>query len=144
MEAKIFFDLFWLPSVNEVWGKVIFSVACVKNSVHRGRVPGRVHPLAGTPLQAGTPPKVHSPWSSACWEIRATSGRYASYWNAFLFFDIFRFRASFRSVWMDLKRKLDSVVFLYKKFSMDHLQAASSVRMLNVYLCLNSRAISCI
>ena len=25
------------------------------------------------------------PWSSACWEIRATSGRYASYWNAFLF-----------------------------------------------------------
>ena len=33
----------------------------------------QVHPLAGTPP------------SSACWEIRATSGRYASYWNAFLF-----------------------------------------------------------
>ena len=28
--------------------------------------------------------QVHPP-SSACWEIRATSGRYASYWNAFLF-----------------------------------------------------------
>ena len=32
-----------------------------------------------TPLWAGTPPG-----SSACWEIWATSGRYASYWNAFL------------------------------------------------------------
>ena len=35
---------------------------------------GRYTPLAGTP-----------PGSSACWEIQATSGRYASYWNAFLF-----------------------------------------------------------
>ena len=25
-----------LPPANEVWGKVIFSVACVKNSVHSG------------------------------------------------------------------------------------------------------------
>ena len=32
-----------------------------------------------TPLGADTPPH------SACWEIRATSGRYASYWNAYLF-----------------------------------------------------------
>ena len=36
--------------------------------------PGRYTPSAGTP-----------PGSSACWEIRATSGRYASHWNAFLF-----------------------------------------------------------
>ena len=81
------------------WGKVTFSVACVKNSVHRGGgkyldmypheqvppwqvhpsgrytpSPEQVHPSAGTP-----------PGSSACWEIRATSGRYASYSNAFLF-----------------------------------------------------------
>ena len=27
-----------------------------------------------------------TPWSSACWEIRSTSGRYASYLNAFLFY----------------------------------------------------------
>ena len=26
----------FLPPANEVWGKVIFSEACVKNSVHRG------------------------------------------------------------------------------------------------------------
>ena len=42
----------------------------------------QVHPPGpGTlPLGPGTPPG-----SSACWEIRATSGQYASYWNAFLF-----------------------------------------------------------
>ena len=46
----------------------------------------RYTPRAGTPQTRytsgpGTPP----PGSIACWEIRATSGRYASYWNAFLF-----------------------------------------------------------
>ena len=42
--------------------------------------PDQVHPLwtRYTPLDQ-VPPQ-----SSACWEIRATSGRYASYWNAFL------------------------------------------------------------
>ena len=48
-------------------------------TLRSGTPPRQVHPLAGTP-QAGTTPR-----SSACWEIRATSGRYASYWNAFLF-----------------------------------------------------------
>ena len=114
------------------WGKVIFSVACVKNSVHSGGstwagtpcryTPRQVHPQTGTPhprqvhLTPGryTPWQVHppgrytpwagsplgkythpldrytlqagtSPQSSACWEIWATSRRYTSYWNAFLF-----------------------------------------------------------
>ena len=59
--------------------------------------PGQVYPLTGTspsgrytPQQvhplAGTPPWQVHPSSSACWEIRATSGRYASYWNAFLYY----------------------------------------------------------
>ena len=38
-----------------------------------GTPSGRYTPRAGTPSR-----------SSACWEIRATSGRYASYWNVFL------------------------------------------------------------
>ena len=51
-----------------------FTPVC--HSVHGGGgVPGQVHPQTRYP-----PP----PRSSACWEIRATSGRYASYWNAFL------------------------------------------------------------
>ena len=64
-------------------------------------VPGQVHPPGrSTPRQvhpkAGTPPprQVHpldryTPRSSACWEIRATSGRYSSYWNAFLCLNYF-------------------------------------------------------
>ena len=49
--------------------------------------PGQVHPPRQLhPLGRYTPQQVHPPGSSACWEIRATSGRYASYWNAFLFY----------------------------------------------------------
>ena len=46
-------------------------------------------PRAGTLPQQGTPPGRYTaqagtlPLSSACWEIRATSGRYSSFWNAF-------------------------------------------------------------
>ena len=40
-------------------------------------------PRTGTTPWAGTPPGQVPP--GACWEIRATSGRYASYWNAFLY-----------------------------------------------------------
>ena len=52
----------------------------------------QVHPLGpSTPRTRDTPQdQVHpTPPSSACWEIRATSGRYASYWNAFLSRSIF-------------------------------------------------------
>ena len=101
----------FLPPANEVWGKVIFSVACVKNSVHRGGTSSGT-PQVGTPNPPGqVPPWSHTPWAftplgmytphrytpgqvhppgrytprtSTCWEIWATSGRYASYWNAFL------------------------------------------------------------
>ena len=53
-------------------------------STPRGQVhpPGQVHPRQVPPGQ------VHNPGSSACWEIWVTSGRYASYWNAFLFYRI--------------------------------------------------------
>ena len=63
----------YLPPANKVWGKVIFSVACVKNSVHRGGevpghvTPGQVHPQVGNsgqvpPLGRLTSPgQVHPP-----------------------------------------------------------------------------------
>ena len=66
----------FLPPENEVWDKVIFSVACVKNSVHGG---------GSASVHAGIPPPEDTPLRSACWEIRSPSGRYASYWNAILF-----------------------------------------------------------
>ena len=85
---SLLLELCSLPLANEVWGKVIFFTClsvCSWGSTWTGT------PLVGTPPwqvqppwqvdpPAGTPP-----WSSACWEIRSTSGRYASYWNAFLF-----------------------------------------------------------
>ena len=42
-------------------------------------------PGADTRPRSSTPPKQAPPQSSAYWEIRPTSERYASYWNAFLF-----------------------------------------------------------
>ena len=49
----------------------------------RGRHP---FPVSRHPLEADTlPGNRHPPRSSACCEIRATSGRYASYWNAILY-----------------------------------------------------------
>ena len=72
------------------WGKVIFSETCVKNSVHKwGSAPlhAGIHAPRSTPLQEQPPatPRSRHPQRSACWEIRATSGLYESYWNAFLF-----------------------------------------------------------
>ena len=67
----------------------------------------RRHPLPGTRGR-------HHPRSSACWEIRATSGRFASYWNAYFIggsrggvrdarppwaSKFFRFHAVFGKIW---------------------------------------------
>ena len=66
----------FLPSANEVWGKVIFSEACVKNSVHGGSTWAGTLPRTrytpqnrytlpgpGTPPRPGTPfqDQVHPP-----------------------------------------------------------------------------------
>ena len=51
---------------------------------HRTRHSPDQVPPEQTPPIADTPPGADTPRSSACWEIRSTSGRYASYWNAIL------------------------------------------------------------
>ena len=43
------------------------------------------HPLEQTPPRSRHPPGADTPQHSAYWEIQATNGRYASYWNAILF-----------------------------------------------------------
>ena len=67
----------------------IFTPVC--HSVHRGGVPGQVPPGQVHPPGRYTPQTRYNlpAGSSACWEIRATSGRYASYGNAFLFTFVF-------------------------------------------------------
>ena len=52
----------FLPPTNEVWGKVIFSVACVKNSVHGGWGVGLPQCMLGYPPPTTIPPRSsHSP-----------------------------------------------------------------------------------
>ena len=41
-------------------------------------------PPQGDPPARQTPLERQNPLRSACWEIRSTSGRYVSYWNAIL------------------------------------------------------------
>ena len=68
----------------------IFTPVC--HSVHRGVLPqcmlGYHHPPRTRHPPGADPPGTRHPppeQSRACWEIRSTSGRYASYWNAILF-----------------------------------------------------------
>ena len=112
----------FLPPANEVWGKVIFSVACVKNSVHREGVPA-----AGGCLLRGVPGRGVSPpgqclvegcllpgsaWSQGglvlgrCAWLRtprtATSagGTHPTGMHS-CFFDLFRFRVCVRTMCTD-------------------------------------------
>ena len=108
------FYCFYRPQRS--WGKVMFLHMCVilftgggSASVHAGILPPRTRPpweqtpQIPTAMHAGiAPPRDllqgmlgyhlqcmlgwHPPLHSACWEVRSTSGRYASYWNAILVF----------------------------------------------------------
>ena len=61
---------------------------------HTPPPPGSRHPPEADtpPPQKHTPPRSRPPLEAdppphkACWEIRSTHGRYASYWDAFLFY----------------------------------------------------------
>ena len=82
------------------WGKVVFlhvSVTLFTGGLPhcmlgytpgtRGRHPaGADPPRADTPSTGADPPSTrHPPQHRACWEMRPTSGQYASYWNTILF-----------------------------------------------------------
>ena len=82
--------MYFITVRNRSYRKVMFSQACVKNSVRGG-----VHPLFRPPRTHTQTPWAHTPWvdippgrplpplDGHC------SGRYASYWNAFLFITTF-------------------------------------------------------
>ena len=83
---------------QQSWGKVMFvhvSVILFTGGCLPQCMLGYTHPLGRhlpwvgppgrhAPIPGQTPPG-QTPPHSACW-IRSTSGRYASYWNAILFF----------------------------------------------------------
>ena len=63
---------------------ILFCLSACWDTPPRKQTPpsGSRHP----PQEANTPAgSRHPPLRSACWEIRPTSGRYAYYWNAYLF-----------------------------------------------------------
>ena len=75
-----------LPAATKLWPRKCFY-RCV--SVHRGGVClsacwDAIPPDGGTPPGPGRPPPDGEPPREADSSIRSTSGRYASYWNAFL------------------------------------------------------------
>ena len=96
VEVEVFFHTivqsFYRPQTK--FAKVMFLHLSVSHSVHRGvsasvqagiHPPQSRHPQEQTPPGAYTPPSRNLHLRSACWEIRTTSGQYASYWNAYLF-----------------------------------------------------------
>ena len=70
--------------------------------------PGSRHPPEQTPPEQ-TPPRVDTPRGRACWEIRSTCRRYASYWNAILF-------------WMDFKASVGHATKLFDHKSKEAAQ----------------------
>ena len=93
------------------------------------------------PLGAGTPPGSRPPQNSACWETRPTSGRYASYCNAYLFsfnFDLnfaLNLAEIFKKKIMELKK--GRLIFKVCYFE---TQSKSSMCL----LCLKPSSISCV
>ena len=77
----------FLPPATKLGQGYVFTRVC--DSVHgAGCLPQCMlgyTPRGQTSPQEQTPPAADPPGSSACWEIRATRGRYASYWNAYFF-----------------------------------------------------------
>ena len=104
ISLPILLQLKLLPPANEFCKGYVFTPVCQSFcSQGGGGVPGQVHPAKdqvnppgpGTPPGPSTPPRPGIPLgSSTCREIRATSGRYASYWNPFLFIFLFIHQAS--------------------------------------------------
>ena len=91
-------DIFLHLSVILFTGGVCLS-ACLDTPSRADTPPGSRHPppplpradtFPGSrhPLPEQTPPSRHPPPPEADSSIRSTSGRYASYWNAFLFENI--------------------------------------------------------
>ena len=80
----ILFECIYRPQRS--WAKVIFSQACVCPQGGKGVC---LSACWDVPPWEQTPPRSRHPPREADSSIRSTSGRYASYWNAFLFIQSF-------------------------------------------------------
>ena len=64
------------------WGGGVCPIACWDTHTHT--LPGPETDTLTDQRQTPPRPEADTPRHSACWEIWATRGRYASYWNAYL------------------------------------------------------------
>ena len=74
-------------------------------------------PRADTPHEP-TPPWEQTPPNSACWQIWATSRRYASYWNAYLLYrsGMVNSKSFVGKVLLRIKWKFESTVYLHMEY----------------------------
>ena len=75
-----------VTACNKVWARLCFYTClwfCSQGATAGIPPPRSRPPGTDTPLSRN-----HHPRSSKCWEIRATSGRYASYWKCILVLSI--------------------------------------------------------
>ena len=79
---------------------------------HQIHPPDQVHPPPDQVNHPRTPSTRYPPRGTACWEIRSTRGRYASYWNAILFISDFPLLKS--SAWPM------SLIWPQIKFTLNH------------------------
>ena len=113
-------------------------------SVHRGGVCPIACLDTHTPseqttlLGVGTPPGADTPPCCACWEIRATSERYASYWNAFLLI---------KKVQKDLPMKLYvskvTLIFCFHPFQSIHRRLVFRSLWFSSMLYFQKRLVQC-
>ena len=101
-----------LPTATKLGQGNIFTSVCQEFCPQGGRVSASVHagihPLPPSPQEqtpsgadppGQTPPGEQTPPREADCSIRSTSGRYASYWNAFLFETIFGWNSPHDEKW---------------------------------------------
>ena len=100
LRHKIEYLSFVLITVRNEVAKVMFLHLSVcpqggSASVHAGIPPPQYQTStlgAGTPLGPDTPQSRHPPWEQAPPSRQLRCGRYASYWNAFLYSMVFDFQ----------------------------------------------------
>ena len=105
-------QLYWLlPPATKFGQGYVFTGVC--DSVHRGGVVCLSACWYNTPPQEQTPPSARR----ACWKIRSTRGRYASYWNAILFSYVSKYfvtnhHCKTQSECSDLENNINSLNYL--------------------------------
>ena len=142
MAIYFIYSFYYRP--QRIWGKVIFSQACV--ILFTGGVclsacwdtrppPGPDPPGPGTtPPDQTPPPGAGTTQCTACWEIRSTSGWYASYWNAILLLYILIYVILFSVLRVGFS-SLFSFHLVKTKPSKKKVSLAKTIQEVFVYFC---------